>query len=47
MAVGWGFQVEGDATDVFLALTDETGKQVSHPVGRYKGKCESITLRRR
>ena len=46
MAVGWGFQVEGDATDVFLALTDETGKQVSHPVGRYKGKCKRSPRRR-
>ncbi|HEU0032905.1 MAG TPA: hypothetical protein VFQ53_19870 [Kofleriaceae bacterium] len=41
--VGWGFQSAGEMTDVFLATTDETGKQVSHPLGRYKGKCEKIT----
>jgi len=43
VVVGWGFQPEGEMTDVFLATTDETGQQVSHPVGRYKGKCEKIT----
>jgi hypothetical protein len=43
VTVSWGFQIEGDATVVFLATTDETGKQVSNPVGRYKGKCEKIT----
>lgn len=26
--------------DVFLATTDETGKQVSRPLGRYKGECQ-------
>jgi hypothetical protein len=40
--VGWGFQVEGDQTEVFLATTDETDKQTSHPVGRYRGRCERI-----
>lgn len=44
--VGWGFQPEGQGdatmTDVFLATTDETGKQVSHPLGRFKGVCEKI-----
>ena len=29
--------------EVFLATTDETDKQVSHPIGRYKGKCEEIS----
>jgi hypothetical protein len=44
VVVGWGFTAaEGEMTDIFLALTDETGKQVSHQVGRYKGKCEKIT----
>lgn len=42
--VGWGFDpVDAEMTDVFLATTDETGKQVSHPLGRYKGTCEKIT----
>jgi hypothetical protein len=43
VAVSWGVQPEGELADVFLELTDETGKQVSHPVGRYKGKCEKFT----
>ena len=43
ISVSWGLQPEGAATEVFLALTDETGKQVSHPVGRFKGACETIT----
>jgi hypothetical protein len=41
--IGWGFTPEGEMTDVFLATTDETGKQVSHPLGRYKGTCTKIT----
>jgi len=43
VAVSWGVQPEGELADVFLELTDETGKQVSHPVGRYKGTCEKFT----
>jgi hypothetical protein len=43
VVVSWGFQPEGEMTDIFLATTDETGKQVSHPLGRYKGTCEKIT----
>lgn len=39
IAVSWGFQNAGEFSDVFLVTTDETGKQVSHPVGRYKGAC--------
>jgi hypothetical protein len=42
VVIGWGFQPEGEMTDVFLATTDETGKQVSHPLGRYKGTCTKI-----
>ncbi len=43
VSLAWGFQVEGDQTDVFLAATDETGKQVSHPVGKFPGACSKIT----
>ena len=43
LSVSWGFQPQGELADVFLATTDETGKQVSHPVGRYKGTCSTIT----
>jgi len=43
VAVSWGFEKHGEMSDVFLATTDETGKQVSHPLGRYKGECSVIT----
>jgi hypothetical protein len=47
IALSWGIEKQsqdGDAmADVFLATTDETGKQVSHPLGRYKGICTVIT----
>ena len=43
VALSWGFQVDGDTTEVFLATTDETGKQVSHPIGRYQGTCRKMT----
>ncbi|HET9626448.1 MAG TPA: hypothetical protein VFP84_34035 [Kofleriaceae bacterium] len=47
VGVSWGIEKHdetGEAmADVFLATTDETGKQVSHPLGRYKGACEVIT----
>lgn len=43
VAVSWGFESHGEMSDVFLATTDETGKQVSHPLGRYKGVCSVIT----
>lgn len=41
--VSWGFSVDGQSTDVFLAATDETGSQTSHPVGKYPGTCEKLT----
>lgn len=37
--VSWGISPVGEMADVFLATTDETGKQVSHSIGRYKGTC--------
>jgi hypothetical protein len=44
LSIGWGFQpAETEMTDVFLATTDETGKQVSTSIGRYKGTCTTIT----
>ena len=42
-AVSWGIEQHGSAADVFLATTDETGKQVSHPLGTYQGVCAVIT----
>jgi hypothetical protein len=42
VAVSWGIEGHGSSADVFLATTDETGKQVSHPVGSYPGTCAVI-----
>ncbi|MDQ3368424.1 MAG: hypothetical protein M3680_23610 [Myxococcota bacterium] len=39
ISLSWGITPTGDLADVYLATTDETGKQVSHSVGRYKGNC--------
>src|SRR5438270_3415807 len=38
-SVSWG--IEG--TNVFLQLTDETGKQTSYPLGTYQGECKVMT----
>ena len=43
VVVSWGISKLGEMADLFLATTDETGKQVSHPLGRYKGECAVIT----
>lgn len=43
VALSWGIEKHGEMADLFLATTDETGKQVSHPLGRYKGECSVIT----
>ena len=43
IVVSWGItQVATDA-DLFLQTTDETGKQVSHPVGNFRGTCSAVT----
>lgn len=39
LSVSWGIQPAGPMTDLFLALTDETGKVVSHPLGSWQGAC--------
>jgi hypothetical protein len=43
IAVTWGIQTTSDGADLFLQTTDETGKQVSHPLGHYLGKCQVFT----
>jgi hypothetical protein len=47
ISLSWGVQATqqgGDAmADLYLALTDETGKVASHELGRYKGVCEVVT----
>lgn len=39
----WGIQQGASSADVFLQTTDETGKQVSHPLGTFKGTCSAST----
>ena len=41
--VSWGIEQQGASANVFLQTTDETGKQVSHPVGTYAGQCAVTT----
>jgi hypothetical protein len=43
MSLSWGFQPNGKGTDVFLQTTDETGRQVSYPLGTFDGHCNVIT----
>ena len=43
VVLSWGIEKQGEMADLFLATTDETGKQISHPLGRYKGECTVIT----
>lgn len=43
VAIGFGVTQNGSSAQVFLQITDETGKQTSHPVGSYDGSCQSIT----
>ena len=42
MVVSWGISPSGSSADVFLQTTDETGKQVSHPLGTFAGECRVI-----
>jgi hypothetical protein len=42
VVLSWGIEPHGASADVYLATTDETGKQVSHPVGSYRGTCAVI-----
>ena len=39
IVLSWGITPKGELAEIFLATTDETGKQVSHSVGTYKGTC--------
>jgi hypothetical protein len=43
LTLGWGIQAGSGHADVFLETTDETGKQVSYPLGTYPGECKVIT----
>ncbi len=39
LSLSWGITQEGEMADLYLQTTDETGKQVSHELGRWKGTC--------
>jgi hypothetical protein len=39
LSLSWGISQQGEMADLFLQVTDETGKQVSHELGRWKGTC--------
>lgn len=43
MHLSWGIQQGASSAEIFLQTTDETGKQVSHPLGAFKGTCAAIT----
>ena len=44
MSVGWGLEAGKDGqTTVYLQATDETGQQVSYPLGDYPGDCRRMT----
>ncbi|HEY6040247.1 MAG TPA: hypothetical protein VIV58_38450 [Kofleriaceae bacterium] len=43
ISLGWGFQAEGATTNVFLQVTDETGRQVSHPITSLTGECKPFS----
>lgn len=41
ISVSWGIApLPQDLSDIYLETTDETGKQVSHSIGAYKGDCK-------
>ena len=42
VALSWGISPKGTSAEIFLQVTDETGKQVSHPVGTYEGSCQVV-----
>lgn len=43
ISLSWGIQQGATSGEIFLQTTDETGKQVSHPVGTFKGTCSAVT----
>jgi hypothetical protein len=42
LSLSWGISQQGEMADLFLQITDETGKQVSHELGRWKGTCAAV-----
>ena len=42
ISLSWGVTPQGEMADLFLQTTDETGHQVSHELGRWKGTCTKV-----
>jgi hypothetical protein len=42
LVISWGISPGNGKADVFLQTTDETGRQVSHPLGNFMGECRVI-----
>ena len=42
-SLSWGITQNAGKADIFLQTTDETGKQLSYPLGTYDGECKTIT----
>ena len=42
VSLSWGVTQQGEMADLFLQTTDETGHQVSHELGRWKGACQKV-----
>lgn len=40
--LSWGISPQGSSAEIFLEVTDETGKQTSYPVGTYDGNCQVV-----
>ncbi len=45
-AISWGLTAAGSSTDVYLSVTDETGRTTSHSLGRHDGECSVLSGRR-
>lgn len=43
VAIHWGIRQGASSAEIFLQTTTETGRQVSHPVGNFKGTCAAST----
>ncbi|HUS29044.1 MAG TPA: hypothetical protein VMZ53_11050 [Kofleriaceae bacterium] len=40
--VSFGMTQAASSAEIFLQTTDETGKQISHPLGTFDGQCQVI-----
>ncbi len=42
VGLSFGISPKGTSAEIFLQVTDETGKQTSYPVGTYEGTCQVV-----